>query len=98
MTADKAVADVTITNGTLAIDNFDGDLYDGKLRGKASFVLAENAPYRFDFTTEHVDVRKLLTAITTKTKHGQRQINRRSLDCRSRQRSRPNQRGRQTND
>ena len=45
LTADQAVADITITNGVLTIDNFDGDLYPGKLRGKASFTLSNDAPY-----------------------------------------------------
>lgn len=67
LTADKAVADITITNNILFIDNFDGDFYGGKLRGKANFALTNDGPYRFDFTTETVDVRKLLTAMSSTT-------------------------------
>jgi len=39
LTADRARADLTATNNTLAIENFDADLYAGKLTGRAAFTL-----------------------------------------------------------
>jgi len=66
LTADKATADLAVSNSTLTIDNFEGDLYAGKLHGRASIALSNDAPYAFDFGVEHVDIHKLLAAIAGK--------------------------------
>ena len=66
LAADKATADLTITNNTLTIANFDADFYAGKLFGKATFSLASDAAYQFDFVTERVAVQKLFAAINDK--------------------------------
>ncbi|MCG3146699.1 MAG: hypothetical protein PCFJNLEI_00133 [Verrucomicrobiae bacterium] len=67
LTAGKAVADITITNNILAIDNFDGEFYGGKLRGRASFTLSNAGPYWLDFAPERVEIRDLLNAMTGQT-------------------------------
>jgi hypothetical protein len=67
LTATQAASDIVVTNGFLALDNFEADLYGGKLRGRASFTLSNDAPYWLDFATDRVDVRDLLTAITGQT-------------------------------
>jgi hypothetical protein len=64
--ADRARANLSMTNNVLTIDNFDGDFYDGKLRGHAWFSLTNAADYAFDFATEHCDAHKLLAAIRGK--------------------------------
>jgi hypothetical protein len=60
----QARADLTLTNNTLTIENFGADFYDGKLQGRASFQLTHAVPYRFEFTTDRVDIQPLLTDIT----------------------------------
>jgi hypothetical protein len=66
-TAERASADLTFTNDTLRIDNFDSDFYGGKLRGRAQFVLApegtNGAAYAFDFRMQRCDVRRILEAL-----------------------------------
>jgi len=63
LAADKATADLAVTNNTLTIDNCTADFYGGELRGKATLALAGDAGYRFDFESDRVDVQKLLAAI-----------------------------------
>ena len=41
LAADKATADVTMTNSMLLIDNFDSDFYGGRMQGKAIFNLQD---------------------------------------------------------
>jgi hypothetical protein len=60
---DRASASVSVTNNILTVGNFVGDFYDGELTGRAVFSLTNAPTYQFDFTTDHVDVRKLFTAI-----------------------------------
>ncbi len=65
--ADRVQATLTQTNNVLNIDGFDADFYDGKLLGRATFLLASNAPsYQLDFTADRVDVHKLLGAMRGK--------------------------------
>ena len=66
LAADKATADLAVTNNTLTIDNFAADFYAGKVRGKAAFSLARDAGYRFDFETDRVDIQKLFAAMSGK--------------------------------
>ena len=66
LAADKATADLIVTNNTLTIENFAADFYAGKLSGKATFSLANDAAYRFDVVTERVDVQKLFATLTGK--------------------------------
>ncbi len=63
LAADRATADLAVTNNTLTIENFAADFYTGKLYGKATFSLANDAAYRFDFATERVSVQPLFTTI-----------------------------------
>lgn len=63
LTADKASADLTITNGVLTIDNGKAELYGGHLQCRATATLSNDAPYMFDFGYEHIDIQKLLRAI-----------------------------------
>ena len=64
--ADKAAADITVTNNALTIENFAADFYAGKVNGKAIFSLASDAGYRFEFETERVDIQKMFAAISGK--------------------------------
>jgi hypothetical protein len=66
LSADHATANLTVTNNTLSIENFDADIYAGKLTGRAAFALTNAPTYQFDFDTDNVDIRKLLTAIRGK--------------------------------
>lgn len=64
LTADRAQANLVFTNNTLEINDFDADLYNGKLLGRAVFAFSEADPsYDFNFSTERVDVRALLSAM-----------------------------------
>jgi hypothetical protein len=66
-TADRASAELTFTNNTMRIDNFDSDFYGGKLRGQAQFEFDEEetngVTYAFDLETERCDVRRMLEAL-----------------------------------
>ena len=66
VTADRASAIVSVSNNFLTVENFDSDFYAGKLRGRAVFALTNAPNYQFDFTTDRVNVDKLLTAIRGK--------------------------------
>jgi len=64
LAATRARADLAFTNNTMEINDFDADIYDGKLRGRAVFRFAEvNPVYDFIFSAERVDVRTLLSAV-----------------------------------
>ena len=64
LTAGRAQASLVFTNNTMAINDFDADLYNGKLLGRAAVVFSEaNPTYDFNFSTERVDVRALLSAM-----------------------------------
>lgn len=64
LTSTRTQANLVFTNNTMAINDFDGNLCGGKLRGRALFVFSQTQPsYSFDFTTKRVDVQALLAAI-----------------------------------
>ena len=63
LAAGPATADLSLTNNTLTVANFDADFYGGKLYGKAAFSLASDAAYQFNFVTERVAVQKMFAAI-----------------------------------
>jgi hypothetical protein len=64
LTTVRAQANLVFTNNTMEINDFDADIYNGKLLGHARFVFSEVAPtYVFDFSTERTDVRTLLSAV-----------------------------------
>jgi hypothetical protein len=64
LTSTRAQANLVFTNNTMAINDFDGNLYGGKLRGRALFVFSQTQPsYSFDFATKRVDVQALLAAV-----------------------------------
>ncbi len=62
-TADRAQADLAFSNNVFRIDNFDADIYDGKMQGQAVFNLTNTVSYHFTFDTERCDVQKILTAV-----------------------------------
>lgn len=62
-TTTRAQANLVFTNGTLQINDFEGDFYGGKLRGHAAFAFSEIDPtYKFDFSVENSDVQAVLGA------------------------------------
>ena len=64
LTANRAQANLVFTNNTMEINDFDGELYGGKLQGQATFAFSETQPtYHFDLKTKRVDVQSLLSAI-----------------------------------
>ena len=63
LAAGRATADLSMTNNTLTIANFDADFYGGKLYGKATFSLTNDAAYQFNLVTERVAVQKMFAAI-----------------------------------
>jgi hypothetical protein len=63
LTADRATATIVVTNNILTIEDFDSDFYGGKLTGRAVFALTNAPNYAFDFNTDRVEVRKLMTDI-----------------------------------
>jgi hypothetical protein len=64
LTATRAQANLVFTNNTMAINDFDGNLYGGTLQGRATFAFSETQPtYRFDLKAKRVDVQAILTAI-----------------------------------
>jgi hypothetical protein len=64
LTADRAQANLVFTNNTMEINDFDADIYGGKLWGRAAFVFSEVQPsYSFDISTKRIDLQTLLTAI-----------------------------------
>lgn len=63
ITTDQASAALTQTNNVLTINNFEGDVYGGKLRGWAFFSLTNAPQFQVDLTTDHCDVHRLLGAI-----------------------------------
>jgi hypothetical protein len=63
-TAEHTQANLTFTNQTLTIADFDADFYSGKLRGVASFAFSNgSAAYRFNFDAAGCDVQKILYAM-----------------------------------
>jgi len=67
LAATQAQANLVFTNNTMEINDFDADIYDGKLLGRAVFRFSELDPtYRFNFSTEGVDVRTLLSAVESR--------------------------------
>ncbi len=63
-TAARAEASLVFTNNTLQINDFDADVYSGKLRGHAAFAFSQVDPtYDFDFSVESADVRAMLSAM-----------------------------------
>jgi hypothetical protein len=64
LVAARAQANLVFTNNTLAINDFDADLYNGRLRGRAMFAFSDAIPtYEFGLSAEGVDVRGLLSAV-----------------------------------
>jgi hypothetical protein len=63
-TADRAQANLVFTNNTMEINDFNADLYSGKLQGRATFAFSAADPsYHLYFSTEGVDVHTLLGAM-----------------------------------
>jgi hypothetical protein len=63
-TAEHAQANLTFTNQTFAIKNFDANLYNGKLVGDAFFTFSEgSANYKFNFDASECDLQKILFAM-----------------------------------
>jgi hypothetical protein len=60
----RARADLMMTNQILRIENFDAALYDGNLRGRATFALTNDVSYRLDLQAERVNIHPLLADIT----------------------------------
>ena len=64
---DYATATLTATAGAADVEDFAADLYDGKLRGKATFTGADtNMEYRIELGAEHCDLHKTLESIRGK--------------------------------
>lgn len=63
LTTDHARADLTFSNQTLRVDNFDSDLYGGKLRGWGVFDFTAPAAYQLGFDAQRCDVEKTMAAI-----------------------------------
>ena len=67
LAAADAQAALVFTNNTMQINDFDADIYDGKLLGRAVFSFSEADPtYVFNFSAERVDVRALLSAVESR--------------------------------
>jgi hypothetical protein len=64
LTSNRTQANLVFTNNTMEINDFDGDLYGGKLQGRTTFAFSKVQPsYSFDFSTKRIDLQTLLTAI-----------------------------------
>ena len=65
--ADHATANLTATAGAAQVENFDADLYGGKLRGKATFTGADtNMEYRIELGAERCELHKMLESVRGK--------------------------------
>ena len=63
-TSDHATANLVFTNNTLQINDFDGDLYGGKLRGHGVLTFSGSATsYHFEFSAERTDAQAVLSAL-----------------------------------
>ena len=65
--ADRATANLTVASGAAQVEDFNADLYGGKLYGKSSFTGAgTNVEYRIELNAERCDVHKMLESASGK--------------------------------
>jgi hypothetical protein len=65
--ADHATASLTATAGAAQVEDFDADLYGGKLRGKAVFTGVDtNMEYRIELGAERCDLYNMMESIRGK--------------------------------
>lgn len=60
---DRARADVVFTNRNLQINQFDSDIYAGKLRGEAALDFTNSVAYQFKLDAANVDVDQITQAM-----------------------------------
>ena len=65
--ADRATANLSATAGAAQVEDFNADLYGGKLHGKAAFTGADtNTEYRIELGAERCDLYNMLESIRGK--------------------------------